>query len=437
MVALCLELLVLTEVGSGFSAAGIPDPGVLAVFITRRYVGACRLLRLDDCEGLLVSLLSRLGNRDFDLYLLELLVRVLQNASLQLVGDLGHELFTILFQLHLPFTHQLSHLVGEGVLSTRQVLLGGELLGVAILHGLLDLLEFLLAVLGAVLLHLEFLVFFDGARPNLHIVDLLGLGELERLAVLLQNVGVEGHDRFVIEFLHGVLKILDSVFADGLDAANAQLPEHLIRTLLLLLFESVERGIDLTHVVVLDLLCFEGGDAVGLLLRPQLLDLPNLRLVVLLQLDLRLLDVILVLPLQSSLLVKLGLDFSENTVAFIRWSVHILHLLEHVAELVAEIDQVLVDLSHLIECNDLLGVVSDGHNERQSVALVEKALNLVPLAITIEVEHGLQLGKPDIGEEILALLQDSNGKSLLDERSVFFQVRHDFDGLAQGFAALL
>lgn len=306
-----------------------------------------------------------------------------------------------------------------------------------VLHGLLDLLELLLTVLGAVLFHLKFLFFFDGSRPNLHIVDLLGLGEFEGLAVLLQDVGVEGHDRFVIELLHGCLQVRDPVFADGLDSANTKLSQYLIRTLLLLLFKSVDRAVDITHVVVLDLLGFKGGDAIGLLLGPQFLDLSHLRLVVLLQLDLRLLDVILVLPFLLSFLIELGLDLTENTVAFVLWSVHILHLLEHIAEFVAEIDQVLVDLSHLIESNDLLGMVSNGHDERKSVALVEKAFNLVPFAISIEVEHGLQLGKLDISEEVLALLHDSNGESLLDERSVLLQVRHDFDGLAQGFAALL
>ena len=44
-----------------------------------------------------------------------------------------------------------------------------------------------------------------------------------------------------------------------------------------------------------------------------------------------------------------------------------------------------MDLSDLVEGDNLLSVVSDGHDETKSVALVKQSLYFVP--VTVKIEH--------------------------------------------------
>lgn len=192
--ALSLLLLVIGEVLSGFLTTSVSDPRVFAILITRCLVRARGLLLLHHGKRLLVSLLGGLLHGDFDLHLLQFFARVLKNGRLELARQLSDELLASLLQLVLAFGHHLAHLECEGILGTREVPLRCKLFCVAVFHRFLDLLELFLAVLRAVLLHRDLLFFFDGARPDLDVVDLFGLVELEGLTVSLQNVGVEGHD---------------------------------------------------------------------------------------------------------------------------------------------------------------------------------------------------------------------------------------------------
>ena len=80
-------------------------------------------------------------------------------------------------------------------------------------------------------------------------------------------------------------------------------------------------------------------------------------------------------------------------------------------------------------------MVGDRHDEAKSVALVKQALDLVPIAI--EGKHLVQRGKLDVGEEVLALLEDSNGEGLFDEGLIFLKIRHELDSLAERLATLL
>lgn len=80
-------------------------------------------------------------------------------------------------------------------------------------------------------------------------------------------------------------------------------------------------------------------------------------------------------------------------------------------------------------------MVGDGHDESQSVALVEQTFDLVPVAE--ETHHLLQRLKSHIGEEVLALLKDSDCKGLLNLGRVLGQVGHNFASRSERLAALL
>ena len=114
----------------------------------------------------------------------------------------------------------------------------------------------------------------------------------------------------------------------------------------------------------------------------------------------------------SHFFINLTLDFLEDSDSFLSRSARLLHFLEDSSQFVAKVDQVLVHLSDLVKCDDLLGMIGDGHDESETVAFVKETLNFVPVAK--EAHHLCQRCESDIGEEVLALLQDSDRQSLLD-----------------------
>ena len=82
-------------------------------------------------------------------------------------------------------------------------------------------------------------------------------------------------------------------------------------------------------------------------------------------------------------------------------------------------------------------MVRNRHDKAQSVALVEETLDSVPFPPFVKVEHLGDGRKLDISEEVFALLNDSDSKRLLNERSVLLKVGHDFDGLTKCLTSLL
>ena len=89
-----------------------------------------------------------------------------------------------------------------------------------------------------------------------------------------------------------------------------------------------------------------------------------------------------------------------------------------------------MNLNDLVERNDLIQVISDCHDQTLSVAFVEEGLNVVPGPEKVEeLFKRLEL---DVGVEAFALLEDTDGQCLPDERSVFLETWHHFDSLSKG-----
>lgn len=196
---------------------------------------------------------------------------------------------------------------------------------------------------------------------------------------------------------------------------------------MLLLLQTSDGFIDATCLVGLVLISLKLALALSCLLGLLVLPMLEFSLTVASQVLLRSYHGILHVLDTAHFLIELTLYLFEDTDALTVLSLCLLHLGEDSAQFVAEAHEVLVDLGRLVESDDLLRVVSDGHDEAKSVALVEKPLNLVP--VTIEVHHLLQRGEAHVGEEVLALLNGADGQSLLDEGSVLGQVGHDLTGL--------
>ena len=204
---------------------------------------------------------------------------------------------------------------------------------------------------------------------------------------------------------------------------------------MLLLLETAELLIDLTNLVRFDLILLELDLTLFLLFEALVFPVLHLCLSITRQVLLsgrhRLFDVLDT----AHFFIELTLDLLEDSYALTVRCVGLLDLGEDHTQLVAEVDEILVNLSNSIERDDLLTVVSDRHDEAKTVALVEEALDFVPVAE--EVHHLAEGGELDIGEEVFALLQDADRQSLLDEGRILGEVRHDLAGLAQGLAALL
>jgi len=241
---------------------------------------------------------------------------------------------------------------------------------VAVDNGFLDRCDVLLAILVAVLLHGGLLFFFDGTRPDLNIVDFLGLVEFKGLSVFLQQVFVVGHNAVVVEITFLSLKVLDSFLSDQLDAANRELSKDFPGALLLLDVKSFQNIVDLTELVGLDFFLFELALAVIFLLRLLVLPVIKLSIAITVQIVLRLphrLPNILDLP---HFIVQLALDLLEDPDALLSDGALLLDFHEDILQFVAEVNQILMDLGHLVEGDGLLGVVGDGHDETESIALI-------------------------------------------------------------------
>ena len=272
------------------------------------------------------------------------LLGVRDNQFLQLVRYLIVEHPALLGKLLVSSGHHFFHEDGVGLSRALEVDLGLQFLGVAISNCLLNSLNVLLSVLLTILLHRFLLLFLDCPRPNLHIVYLFSLVELEGLTVSLQNVRVEGHDLFIVKLALLHLHHRNLVFANLLDSSNAELPKNLPGTLLLLLFEALKSIVDLPHVGGLDLILLELD--LPLLFLLELLVAPVLHLSlsvpgqVLLRVGHRLLHVLD----PSHLLVELALDLLEDADTLSVWCALSLDLLEDRPQFVAEAKKVFVHL---------------------------------------------------------------------------------------------
>lgn len=80
-------------------------------------------------------------------------------------------------------------------------------------------------------------------------------------------------------------------------------------------------------------------------------------------------------------------------------------------------------------------MISDRHDKALSVALVEKDLDVVP--VSKELEKLLERLELDCSVESLALLEDSDGKCLLDELIVLFKGWHGLYRRSKRCGALL
>ena len=206
--------------------------------------------------------------------------------------------------------------------------------------------------------------------------------------------------------------MLDSVFADLLNAADFELVEDFFGAFLLFALQSLQGFIDVTHVGRLLLVLREFGLLLLFLL--ELLIAPMLKLSlaitvkVLLGVSHSLLDILN----SSHFFINLALDLLKDSYSFIVRCALLLNFLEDSSQFVAKVDQVLMNLSNLVECDDLLGVIGDGHDESKTVAFVQETLDFVPVAK--EAHHLCQRCESDIGEEVFALLQNSNSQSLLN-----------------------
>ena len=428
-------LIVLSsEIGSILSGVRVEVPASGTVFADLFDVGALSDLLLLDSKSLLSSLLGSVLDVNSDLDLLLDVLSILDDKLLELASKHGGELCAGLSQLLLSLFHQSSMVEGVSSFSTLKVLLGGKLLGVTILDGLLDAGDLLFTVLSTELLHGDLFLFLNGTSPNLDIVDLAGLVKLESVTISLQDNLVVSHDLLVIDLFHS-LKVLDSILADGLETTDAELSEDLLGTLLHLDLQAVLSIVDLSHVSGLNLILLELVGTLLLLLHLLVFPVHHLRLSifgeVLLGVGHSLFDFLDL----AHLIVELTLYLLENSDSLSVRSAFRLNFLEDLSELVAEDDKVLVDLGNLVEGGDLLGVISDSDDEAESVALIEETLDLVP--VSVEGEHLVERSELHVGEEVLALLDDSDGQSLLNEGLVLFEVRHDLAGLVESFRALL
>ena len=245
----------------------------------------------------------------------------------------------------------------------------------------LNQIDLFLTVIFAVTFHRQFLFLLASTGPNLDIVCLSRLVHLEGITVFLEQFSVESHDLFVVNICIGSLEVLNSILSNRLNAANGKFVKYLACTLLLLLLQTSDRLVHITSLVGLVLVSLELALAlIGLL---DLLVLPVLDLCfaiaseVLLGRSHGLLDILDA----AHFLIELSLDLLEDADAFVFRVLCLCNLSEDLAQLVTEVDEVLMDLSNLVEGDDLRRVIVDGHDQAESVALVEEALNLVPVAI--------------------------------------------------------
>mmetsp|Transcript_6860 Transcript_6860/g.7923 ORF Transcript_6860/g.7923 Transcript_6860/m.7923 type:complete len:224 (-) Transcript_6860:457-1128(-) len=219
-----------------------------------------------------------------------------------------------------------------------QVHLSLQLLGVAVSDCFLDLGDLFLTVLLAVLLHGEFFLLLSGASPDLDIVGLLGLVELEGLSIFLHHLRVEGHDALIVQVLVALLEQLDLVLADHAHTAHEELSQHISRSFLLLLLQAAELLIHQSQLVGLDLILLELD--LALLFLFDFLVAPVLELgfavasEVLLSGSHGFLDVLHA----THFFIELALDLLEDADALAVGCPRLLHLSEDLSELVSEAD---------------------------------------------------------------------------------------------------
>ena len=172
-----------------------------------------------------------------------------------------------------------------------------------------------------------------------------------------------------------------------------------ITNLLLFLLPELARGISLALTLLLELLF-------RLLVSQLLLNLEH---------------VLLLLLHLGRLLVELLLDLLEHSQSLVPATACCLNYsLEHGLELRTKGEEVLGNLCLWVEGHGSLSFtrveIDGGVDKSLTVALVEQSLDL--RGRVGETKHLLKLTQLHVPIEVLALLQDSDGQSSLDERSV-------------------
>jgi len=179
------------------------------------------------------------------------------------------------------------------------------------------------------------------------------------------------------------LKLGDFLFADLLDATNSKNSQNFPRALLFLDVKSFQNIVDLTQLIGLDLFLLELSFTVFIFFRLLLFPVIELSFAVAVEILLCFFHRLFYVFYLSHLFVQLAFDLFEDSNAFFTNGTLFLHFLENSFEFVAKVNQVFVDLSDLVECDNLLSVVSDGHDETKSVTLVKQSLDFIPVTIEI------------------------------------------------------
>lgn len=131
--------------------------------------------------------------------------------KLQLVGSIGNDLFfgnltlldsklyLLIFVNLFPHLQEFQFVSLESSTSGLQGFFGLQLLSVLFFDSLFDIFHFSVTVLITVLLHGEALFLLDGAGPDLYVVHLLVLLNLEGFTLTAEHILEETHDGVVVE----------------------------------------------------------------------------------------------------------------------------------------------------------------------------------------------------------------------------------------------
>mmetsp|Transcript_15948 Transcript_15948/g.24679 ORF Transcript_15948/g.24679 Transcript_15948/m.24679 type:complete len:305 (+) Transcript_15948:834-1748(+) len=273
---------------------------------------------------------------------------------------------------------------------------------------------------AGVLLDGGLLFFAEGTGPEFDVSHLLLLVLFDLLALLLENVLVELDDVVEVDLLGVSFQVLNLVLSDLLEALDGESVENFLGSLLPLVLERLEDDVSLLPLLVSDLLLGLLTEfALALLLEQELLLLLLLALL-LDQLLLGTLHLELLFSHLVSFLIELFLDLHEDSLALsLGVDQLIFDLLEDGLELVAEVQQVLGHLGLLAESKETLvmGRVVDGSlDQALVVAPVQEGLDSGH--VIEEGQHFSELLHLHVLEEGLALLEDSDGQSLGNERLV-------------------
>lgn len=146
-----------------------------------------------------------------------------------------------------------------------------------------------------------------------------------------------------------MFKVLDSIFTDLLDAADSEFAKDLLCTLLLLFLQTLKSFVDLAHMGCFCLVLGELGLLVFLLLQFLVSPVLELSFAIAVKVLLGISHGLFDLLDSPHFLIDLTFNFLEDSDSFHVGGASVLHFLEDMSESVAKVDQILMDLSDLVE----------------------------------------------------------------------------------------